>query len=112
MKKIIVIGGGPAGMMAAIRAAENGAQVTLFEKNNRLGRKLSITGKGRCNLTNATDNQEIIKNIPGNGKFLNSALKNFTSNDTINFFENLGLKTKIERGNRVFPENRSFVAQT
>lgn len=105
MKKIIVIGGGPAGMMAAIRAAENGAQVTLFEKNNRLGRKLSITGKGRCNLTNATDNQEIIKNIPGNGKFLNSALKNFTSNDTINFFENLGLKTKIERGNRVFPES-------
>ena len=105
MKKIIVIGGGPAGMMAAIRAAENGAQVILFEKNNRLGRKLSITGKGRCNLTNATDNQEIIKNIPGNGKFLNSALKNFTSNDTINFFENLGLKTKIERGNRVFPES-------
>ena len=103
MKKIIVIGGGPAGMMAAVRAAENGAQVTLFEKNNRLGRKLSITGKGRCNLTNATDNQEIIKNIPGNGKFLHSALKNFTSDDTINFFESLGLETKIERGNRVFP---------
>ena len=103
MKKIIVIGGGPAGMMAAIRAAENGAQVILFEKNNRLGRKLSITGKGRCNLTNATDNQEIIKNIPGNGKFLHSALKNFTSEDTINFFESLGLETKIERGNRVFP---------
>lgn len=103
MKKIIVIGGGPAGMMSAIRAAENGAQVILFEKNNRLGRKLSITGKGRCNLTNATDNQEIIKNIPGNGKFLHSALKNFTSEDTINFFESLGLETKIERGNRVFP---------
>ena len=103
MKKIIVIGGGPAGMMAAIRAAENGAQVVLFEKNNRLGRKLSITGKGRCNLTNATDVQEIIKNLPGNGKFLNSTLKNFTSNDTIKFFESLGLETKIERGNRVFP---------
>ena len=103
MKKIIVIGGGPAGMMSAIRAAENGAQVILFEKNNRLGRKLSITGKGRCNLTNATDNQEIIKNIPGNGKFLHSALKNFTSDDTIKFFESLGLETKIERGNRVFP---------
>ena len=105
MRKIIVIGGGPAGMMAAIRAAENGAQVILFEKNNRLGRKLSITGKGRCNLTNATDFQEIIKNIPGNGKFLHSVLKNFNSEDTINFFESLGLKTKIERGNRVFPES-------
>lgn len=105
MKKIIVTGGGPAGMMAAIRAAENFAQVILFEKNNRLGRKLSITGKGRCNLTNAADTQEIIKNIPGNGKFLNSALNSFTSNDTINFFEELGLKTKLERGNRIFPES-------
>jgi len=105
MKKIIVTGGGPAGMMAAIRAAENFAQVILFEKNNRLGRKLSITGKGRCNLTNAADTQEIIKNIPGNGKFLNSALNSFTSNDTINFFEDLGLKTKLERGNRIFPES-------
>ena len=103
MGKIIVIGGGPAGMMSAIRAAENGAQVILFEKNNRLGRKLSITGKGRCNLTNATDNQEIVKNIPGNGKFLNSVLKKFDSNDTINFFNSLGLETKVERGNRVFP---------
>ena len=103
MDKIIVIGGGSAGIMAAIRAAENGAQVTLFEKNNRLGRKLSITGKGRCNLTNAADNQEIIKNFPGNGKFLNSSLKNFSSKDTVNFFESLGLKTKIERGNRIFP---------
>ncbi|MBQ7704983.1 MAG: NAD(P)/FAD-dependent oxidoreductase [Selenomonadaceae bacterium] len=103
MKKIIIIGGGPAGMMAAIRAAENGARVILFEKNNRLGRKLSITGKGRCNLTNAADTQEIIKNIPGNGKFLNSVLNNFTSNDTVNFFESLGLETKIERGNRIFP---------
>ena len=103
--KIIVIGGGPAGMMAAIRAAENGAEVILFEKNNRLGRKLSITGKGRCNLTNAADTAEIIKNIPGNGKFLNSALNNFTANDTVNFFESLGLRTKIERGNRIFPES-------
>ena len=103
--KIIVIGGGPAGMMAAIRAAENGAEVTLFEKNNRLGRKLSITGKGRCNLTNIADVPEVVKNIPGNGKFLYSALKNFTTADTINFFESLGLKTKIERGGRVFPES-------
>lgn len=105
MNKIIVIGGGAAGIMAAISAAEGGAQVILFEKNNKLGRKLSITGKGRCNLTNAADTQEIIKNIPGNGKFLNSVLNNFTSNDTINFFESLGLKTKIERGNRIFPES-------
>lgn len=103
MKKIIVTGGGAAGIMAAISAAENGAQVILLERNNRLGRKLSITGKGRCNLTNAADTQEIIKNIPGNGKFLNSVLNSFTSNDTVNFFEKLGLKTKIERGNRIFP---------
>lgn len=107
MRKIIVIGGGAAGIMAAIRAAENGAQVILFERNNKLGRKLSITGKGRCNLTNAADTQEIIKNIPGNGKFLNSVLNSFTSNDTINFFESLGLKTKLERGNRIFPASDS-----
>lgn len=99
----IIIGGGPAGIMAAIRAAENGATVTLFEKNNMLGRKLRITGKGRCNLTNAADVNEIVKNIPGNGKFLYSALKNFTAEDTVNFFETLGLETKVERGNRVFP---------
>ena len=105
MKKIIVIGGGPAGMMAAIKAAELGAHVILFEKNNKLGRKLSITGKGRCNLTNAADIPEIIKNIPGNGKFLNSVLNSFNSQDTINFFEKLGLKTKLERGNRIFPES-------
>ncbi len=105
MTKVIVIGGGPAGMMSAIRAAEGGAQVTLFEKMNRLGRKLSITGKGRCNLTNAADTAEIIKNIPRNGKFLFSALENFTAVDTVNFFESLGLKTKHERGNRIFPES-------
>lgn len=103
MSKVIVIGGGPAGMMAAIRAAENGAQVTLFERMSRLGRKLSITGKGRCNLTNASDNAEVIGNIPSNGKFLYSALERFTTADTIDFFETLGLRTKVERGNRVFP---------
>ena len=103
MKKIIVIGGGCAGMMAAIRAAEGGGQVTLFEKMPRVGRKLGITGKGRCNLTNASDVNEIVKNLPGNGKFLFSALKNFSSADTVNFFENLGVATKIERGGRVFP---------
>ena len=107
MKKVTVIGGGPAGMIAAIRAAEKGARVTLFEKNNRLGRKLSITGKGRCTLTNAADTDEIIKNIPGNGNFLNSALSSFTSADTVDFFNSLGLATKVERGNRVFPQSDS-----
>ena len=103
MKKIIVVGGGAAGIMAAIRAAENGASVTLFEKMPQIGRKLKITGKGRCNLTNAADVAEIVKNIPGNGKFLFSALKKFSPADAVNFFESLGVKTKIERGGRVFP---------
>ncbi len=103
MKKIIVVGGGAAGIMAAIRAAEGGASVILFEKMPQVGRKLGITGKGRCNLTNTADNAEIIKNIPGNGKFLFSALNNFSSADTVNFFENLGVATKIERGGRIFP---------
>ena len=103
MKKIIVVGGGASGIMAAIKAAENGAQVTLFEKMPQVGRKLRITGKGRCNLTNTADVEEIVKNLPGNGKFLYSALKNFTSADTVNFFESLGVKTKIERGGRIFP---------
>lgn len=105
MKRVIVIGGGAAGMMAAIQSAKGGAGVLLLEKTNRLGRKLSITGKGRCNITNAADIQEIIKNIPGNGKFLNSVLRAFNSTDVINFFESIGIKTKVERGNRVFPES-------
>lgn len=103
MKKIIVIGGGAAGIMAAIRAAESGASVTLFEKMPQVGRKLRITGKGRCNLTNSADVGEVVKNIPSNGKFLFSALKNFTPADTVNFFESLGVVTKVERGGRVFP---------
>ena len=90
-------------MMAAIKAAEHGAQVILFEKMPRVGRKLGITGKGRCNLTNTADTAEIIKNLPGNGKFLFSALKNFSSADTVNFFESIGVATKIERGGRIFP---------
>ena len=105
MKKIIVVGGGAAGVMSAIRAAEGGAQVTLFEKMPQIGRKLRITGKGRCNLTNAADVAEVVKNIPGNGKFLFSALKNFSPVDAVNFFENLGVKTKVERGGRIFPES-------
>ena len=100
---IAVIGGGAAGIMAACQAAQLGAQVTLFEKTKSIGRKLSITGKGRCNLTNVADVPEIVKNIPGNGKFLFGALKRFSSADTVNFFESLGVKTKVERGGRVFP---------
>lgn len=103
MKKIIVVGGGCAGMMAAIKAAENSAQVTLFEKMPRVGRKLGITDKGRCNLTNTADIDEVVKNITGNGKFLYRALKNFSPIDTVNFFDSLGVKTKVERGGRIFP---------
>lgn len=114
MKKIIVVGGGAAGIMSAIVAAENGAQVTLFEKMPRVGRKLGITGKGRCNLTNTADVEDIIKNLPGNGKFLYSALKNFSPIDTVNFFESLGIATKIERGGRIFPvsDNSAEVIDT
>lgn len=90
-------------MMSAIQAAAGGANVTLLEKMPRVGRKLSITGKGRCNLTNAADVSEVVKNIPGNGKFLFSALKKFSPADTVNFFNKLGVATKIERGGRVFP---------
>lgn len=89
--------------MAAIRAAELGAKVILLEKMPQIGRKLRITGKGRCNLTNTADISEIVKNIPGNGKFLYSALKNFSPVDTVNFFNELGVATKIERGGRIFP---------
>ena len=103
MKRIVVVGGGPAGMMAAIKAAENGAKVLLLERMDRVGRKMSITGKGRCNITNASDLQEILQNVPGNGKFLNSSLRAFDNEDVVRFFEAAGVPTKIERGNRVFP---------
>ncbi|MBR1442122.1 MAG: aminoacetone oxidase family FAD-binding enzyme, partial [Firmicutes bacterium] len=103
MKKVIVIGGGPAGMTAAGIAAENGNDVILMEKNNKLGRKLYITGKGRCNVTNASDPEELIVNTPGNPYFLYSAFYGFTSSDVMGFFEKLGVKLKIERGKRVFP---------
>lgn len=104
-KKVIVIGGGPAGMMAAGVAARNGADVTLFEKNDRVGRKLMITGKGRCNITNFCDNDEFISNIPTNPRFMYSAINAFSTYDTVAFFEDLGVATKVERGNRVFPES-------
>ena len=108
-KKILVIGGGPAGMMAAIAAAEKGAGVTLLEPNERLGKKLNITGKGRCNVTNDADLQTLLANVPKNGKFLYSAFSRFDGRDTIAFFEGLGVPLKTERGNRVFPvSDRAF----
>ena len=90
--KVIVIGGGPAGMIAAIMSRRNGHEVILIEKMRSLGRKLSITGKGRCNITNATDIDNFIKNVPGNGKFLYSAFNKFTNKDAISFFNEIGVK--------------------
>ena len=101
--KVIVIGGGPAGMMAAIKSAENGNEVVLIEKMNSLGRKLLITGKGRCNITSSLDMSDFIKNTPGNGKFLYSCFQNFTNQNIIEFLKEEGLNVKEERGNRVFP---------
>lgn len=103
MGKIIVVGGGAAGLIAAGRAAENGHEVHIYEKNNRLGKKIYITGKGRCNVTNAGDIDDFMENIPGNPYFMYSAFYTFDNKATIEFFENLGVKTKVERGNRVFP---------
>ena len=100
---IIVIGAGPAGMMAAGAAAESGAHVALLEKNQKVGRKLSITGKGRCNITNFCDNDTFISQVTSNPRFMYSAINNFSCYDTVAFFEERGLPTKIERGNRVFP---------
>lgn len=106
-KHIVVIGGGAAGMMAAVSAAERGASVTLLEPNERLGKKLNITGKGRCNLTNNTGLEELLANIPRNGKFLYSTLSRFNAQDAMAFFEALGVPLKTERGNRVFPVSDS-----
>lgn len=104
MKKVIVIGGGPAGMMAAIKASENN-KVILVEGNERLGKKLFITGKGRCNVTNAKDISEFFEYIPGNPNFLYSSLYTFTNEDVMNMFTTLGVDLKIERGDRVFPKS-------
>ena len=101
--QVVVIGGGPSGMMAAISAAENGNKVILIEKMNQLGKKLLLTGKGRCNITSALDMSDFIKNIPGNGMFLFSSFKNFTNNDIILFLKKQGLNVKEERGKRIFP---------
>ena len=107
MNNIVVIGGGAAGLMAAITAAENRANVVLLEPNERLGKKINITGKGRCNVTNDTDLDGLMANIPRNGRFLYSALSRFSSRDTMAFFEKAGAALKVERGNRVFPQSDS-----
>ena len=101
--RVAVIGGGPAGMMAAITSAENGNEVILLEKNKSLGKKLLITGKGRCNITSSLPMEDFIKNTPGNGMFLYSAYNKFTNQDIIRFLNEQGLEVKEERGNRVFP---------
>lgn len=101
------MGGGAGGMMAAGKAAQNGASVLLIEKNKRLGKKILISGKGRCNLTNTANIEEIINNFPGNGKFLYSALTNFSNLDLMAFFKERGVELKIERGGRVFPNSDS-----
>lgn len=105
MSNVIVIGGGAAGMMAAVMAARAGHRVRLLEKNEKLGKKIFITGKGRCNLTNACEMQELLNQVVTNRRFLFSAFSSFSNFDTIDFFEELGMRTKIERGNRVFPES-------
>ncbi|MGI5921274.1 MAG: NAD(P)/FAD-dependent oxidoreductase [Syntrophomonadaceae bacterium] len=105
MNNIVVIGGGPAGMMAAATAAREGADVTLLEKKSRVGRKLAITGKGRCNITTAVEPEYLPEGFPGQARFLYSAFNEFNNLDTINFFNNLGVATKVERGNRVFPQS-------
>ena len=103
-QQIIIVGGGPAGMMAALTAARQGAKVALWERNERLGRKLALTGKGRCNITNDAPLEELIRQMPGNGRFLYSAFSRFSAQDTINFFrDDLNLPLKTERGRRVFP---------
>lgn len=107
MKDVGVIGAGAAGLIAAGRAAERGHNVFVFEKNNIAGRKIRITGKGRCNITNACDEDYLIPNIPGNGKFLYSSFNTFSNKDVMNFFISMGLKIKVERGERVFPESDS-----
>ena len=101
--KVIVIGGGPAGMMSAITSAKEGNEVYLLEKNNTLGKKLLITGKGRCNITSSLEMDDFIKNIPGNGRFLYSAFQSYTNKDIIEFLKQKGLSVKEERGNRIFP---------
>ena len=103
MSKVLIVGGGAAGMFASLAAAQSGHEVLVFEKNEKLGKKLFITGKGRCNLTNACDMEQLFRAVVSNSKFLYSSFYGFTNQDTIAYFESLGLRTKMERGERVFP---------
>ncbi len=103
MSKVLVVGGGAAGMIAAIFAAYNGNEVHLYEKNEKLGKKLFITGKGRCNITNTCDMETLLGAVVTNSKFLYSSFYGFTNHDVVEFFERIGVKTKLERGSRVFP---------
>ena len=107
MKRVVVIGGGAAGLMVAVIAGREGAKVTLLEKMNYVGKKIGITGKGRCNITNACDMSDFIKNTPGNGKFLYGAYERFTNEDLLQLLHDAGLETKVERGGRVFPASDS-----
>ena len=107
MKRVVVIGGGAAGLMAAVIAGREGAKVTLLEKMNYVGKKMGITGKGRCNITNACDMSDFIKNTPGNGKFLYGAYERFTNENLLQLLHDAGLETKVERGGRVFPASDS-----
>ncbi len=103
MSKVVIIGGGAAGMLSAIFIARNGHHVEIFEKNEKLGKKLYITGKGRCNITNASEMEVLFSSMVGNEKFLYSSFYSFTNEQVIDFFNELGVETKVERGNRVFP---------
>ena len=105
MSKVLIIGGGAAGMMAGVFAGRNGHEVHIFEKNEKLGKKLFITGKGRCNITNNCDVEELINAVKRNNKFLYSAFYTFTNDQVVDFFEDLGVRTKVERGGRVFPKS-------
>ena len=103
--QVVVIGGGPAGMMSAICASREGNKVVLLEKMEKCGKKLLITGKGRCNITSSLPIEEFISNVPGNGRFLYSAFSNFTNQDVISLLKKHGVDVKKERGNRIFPES-------
>ena len=105
MSKVLIIGGGAAGMFASIFAARNGNEVHVYEKNEKLGKKLFITGKGRCNITNACDMETLFSNMVTNEKFLYSSFYGFTNQDVLDFFEEIGLKVKVERGNRAYPQS-------
>ena len=105
MSRVAIIGGGPAGMMCASEAAHNGHSVTLYERNEKLGKKLFITGKGRCNLTNSADIKDFFENIPRNSRFLYSALYGFTNDELVAAINAEGVPTKVERGGRIFPQS-------